>query len=180
MTKSAGDVVKFWCEDHGPTEWFKKDDNFDAAIRTNFLSTYEEAAKGNLDHWAAEPDGLLALMILLDQFPRNMFREDAKAFATDFQALSLAKAAVNKDQDKKVPIEVRQFIYLPFEHSEDMADQVQSVTLMGTLNAGLLEWAEKHKVIIDEYGRFPHRNKALGRENTPEENIYLENPNSGF
>ncbi len=180
MTKSAADVIKFWCEDNGPAQWFKKDDTFDLSIRSRFLPTYEEAAKGNLDHWAQEPEGLLALMILLDQFSRNMFRDKAKAFAADDKALSLAKTAIKVGVDKRVSKKVRQFIYLPFEHSENMDDQNRALSLMGTLNADLVQWAENHKVVIEKFGRFPHRNKTLGRKNTIEEQEYLERPGTGF
>ena len=173
-TKSASDVLSFWKE-AGPDKWFVKDDGFDRAIRNNFLATYEAAAAGDLHGWAATPEGALALIIVLDQFPRNMFRDSVKAFAADPLALDVATRAIDSGFDRKVGPEMRAFFYLPLMHSEDIADQERCVELCRALgDENNLKYAEIHADIIRRFGRFPHRNPLLGRETTPEEEAYLQ------
>jgi uncharacterized protein (DUF924 family) len=174
MAPSAADVVSFWHET-GPDRWFKKDAAFDKEIHERFFDTYEAAAAGKLSHWEQSAQGALALLILLDQFPRNMFRGNARAFATDPIARAVAAGAIVRGFDSQVPKELRSFFYLPFEHSEDLADQDRCIALNKA--AGDLEnlkWAEIHADIIRRFGRFPHRNAALGRATTPEEQAFLD------
>jgi uncharacterized protein (DUF924 family) len=172
--RSSEDVLQFW-RDAGPEKWFHKDAAFDESIRASFLATYEAAAAGRLASWEETPDGALALVLVLDQFPRNMFRGDARAFAADPLARQVTERAIARDFDMKVAANVRQFFYLPFEHSEEMADQERCVALFrATGNAELLKWAELHADIIRRFGRFPHRNAALGRNTTPEEQAFLD------
>lgn len=170
---NPSDVVAFWRE-AGPKRWFVKDDAFDREFRSRGLAFYEAAARGDLDTWIATPEGALALMILLDQFPRNAFRDTARMFETDPKALRLADAAIAAGHDKAVAPELRVFFYLPFEHSEDMADQERAVALMAPLDAETRDYAEIHRDIIRRFGRFPHRNAVLGRETTPEEQAFLD------
>jgi uncharacterized protein (DUF924 family) len=167
-------VVTFWT-DSGPDKWFTRSDEFDRDIRERFLTTHEAAAAGTLSDWENTADGALALLILLDQFPRNMFRGDARAFATDPVARGIAARAIGKGFDQAVPKNLRNFFYLPFEHSENLADQEKCVALCRAGgNADDLKWAELHEDIIRKFGRFPHRNAALGRQTTPEEQAFLD------
>ena len=171
---SAADVVAFW-RAAGPERWFKKDSAFDDEIRQRFLGLHEAAAAGKLSGWEQSADGALALLILLDQFPRNMFRNDPRAFATDALALAVAAGAIVRGFDAQVPNELRGFFYLPFEHSEDPADQQRSVAFHKAIDdADGLKWAEIHADIIRRFGRFPHRNAVLGRVTTPEEQAFLD------
>ncbi|MEI7444249.1 MAG: DUF924 family protein [Burkholderiales bacterium] len=166
-------------------EWFRKDDAFDAGIRARFGALLDDAAAGSLDGWAQTDAGALALAIVCDQFPRNLFRGDARAFALDPRALGLARRLVAEGRDLRfAPVE-RAFLYLPFEHSESLADQREAVRLFGLLRddpqaGGYLQWAEKHLAVIERFGRFPHRNDALGRASTPEELAFLAQPGSRF
>jgi uncharacterized protein (DUF924 family) len=170
----AGDVVAFWSE-AGPERWFEKDEAFDADVRRRFLATHEAAAAGKLAAWEETAQGALALLILLDQFPRNMFRNSARAFATDPQARAIAAAALLRGFDAEVPAQLRGFFYLPFEHSEDMADQDRALALYKAAgDRGNLKWAELHADIIRRFGRFPHRNAVLGRVTTPDEQAFLD------
>lgn len=172
---AAEDVLAFW-RAAGEKKWFAKDDAFDAEIKARFLNTYEAASAGQLSDWEATPESALALTIVLDQFPRNMFRHDARAFAADATARSVADRALARSFDRRVAADERLFFYLPFEHSETMADQERCCALVKTLgNADLLHWAELHADIIRRFGRFPHRNAVLGRMTTPEEKAYLDN-----
>ena len=174
MTAPA-EVLAFW-RAAGPKNWFAKDDAFDADIRARFLATYEAAAAGQLADWEETPDGALALTIVLDQFPRNMFRRDARAFAADATARGIADRAIARGFDMQVPADNRAFFYLPFEHSEEPADQERCIALFRAMgNADLLRWAELHADIIRRFGRFPHRNAVLGRMTTPAEQAYLDN-----
>src|SRR5262249_4333144 len=174
MASSAADVVSFWHQ-AGPDRWFKKDDAFDNEIYDRFLNTYELAAAGNLSDWEQSAQGALALLILLDQFPRNMFRGDARAFATDPLARAVAAGAIVRGFDSQVPTELRNFFYLPFEHSEDLADQERCLALNKAAgDMDNLKWAEIHADIIRRFGRFPHRNAALGRATTSEEQAFLD------
>jgi uncharacterized protein (DUF924 family) len=170
---SIADVTGFW-RDAGPDAWFRKDDGFDTDFRTRHSDLHWRAARRELDHWNSSPDGALALMILLDQFPRNCFRGTAHMFATDSLARHYARDAVAAGHDKNVAEELRAFIYLPFEHSEDMADQVRAVELFAPLGDEMLKYAIVHRDIIEKFGRFPHRNRALGRETTADEQAFLE------
>lgn len=168
-----GDVVAFW-RDAGPSRWFKKDDTFDRAFRDRFLAAHEAAARGDLDAWSRSAEGALALCILLDQFPRNAFRGSARMFATDAKARGIARDAVDAGFDSQVDDLLRQFFYLPLEHSEDLQDQDRSLELMTRLGAEARRWAVLHRDIIVHFGRFPHRNPVLGRVTTPEEQRFLD------
>lgn len=176
-------VLDFWFRGAEPRkEWFQKSPAFDDGIRTRFLDLYEAAAAGGLDHWQGERGDCLALVLVLDQFPRNLFRhpgpEAARAYATDARALALARQAVAAGFDRGLPDAWRMFFYLPFEHSESLADQERALELFaGHPNH---EWARKHWEIVRRFGRFPHRNAALGRESTAEEIEFLEQPGSAF
>jgi uncharacterized protein (DUF924 family) len=166
-------------------EWFRKDPAFDGQIRASFGELHGQAAARALDAWRASPETMLALVILLDQFSRNLYRGDPRAFAQDEYARECASEALRRGDDLGfIPVQ-RQFLYLPFEHSEDLADQDRGVELMHSLEAfeetrGLTAWAEKHRDIIRRFGRFPHRNAVLGRPSTPEELEFLKHPDSGF
>jgi len=175
---TAAEVVAFWRE-AGPDAWFKKDEAFDARIRERFLPAYEAASDGGLTAWEASPEGALALLLLLDQFPRNMFRGTARMFETDPMARAIAAGALVRGFDAQVAAELRSFFYLPFEHSENMKDQERSVALCkATGDADLVKWAEIHADIIRRFGRFPHRNAVLGRETTAEEQAFLDDEKS--
>ncbi len=167
------DVLAFWRE-AGPDKWFTKDTAFDDAIRGRFLPTYEAAVAGALA-WDATPEGALALLIVLDQFPRNMFRGSARTYAADPLARKIASRAIDRGFDQQVAVPERSFFYLPFEHSEDPADQERCVALnRASGDADALKWAELHADIIRRFGRFPHRNVVLGRATTPEEQAFLD------
>jgi uncharacterized protein (DUF924 family) len=166
-------VLAFWRE-AGPDKWFTRDDAFDADIRDKFLATYEAAAAGKLAAWEATAEGALALAIVLDQFPRNIFREQARCYATDPLARQVANRALKCGYDQDVPEAERGFFFLPFMHSEDMADQKRSVALYREAGDPNLSYAERHADIIRRFGRFPHRNAMLGRTTTPEEQAYLD------
>jgi uncharacterized protein (DUF924 family) len=167
-------VLTFWRE-AGPDHWYDRDEVFDAAIRTRFLSTYEAAAAGELSHWETTADGALALVIVLDQFPRNMFRNDPRAYATDPLARAVADRAIARGLDQQADTGERSFFYLPFEHSEQIADQARCIALHRALgDADSLKWAELHADIIARFGRFPHRNAVLGRATTPDEQAFLD------
>jgi len=171
---TAAEIVAFWRE-AGADKWFEKIPEFDAEIRRRFLSTYEAAAAGKLAGWEQTAAGALALLILLDQFPRNMFRGAPRAFATDELARAITAGAIVRGFDAQVPAELRGFFYVPFEHSEDIADQERGIALYKAAgDADGLKWAELHADIIRRFGRFPHRNAALGRTTTPEEQAFLD------
>jgi uncharacterized protein (DUF924 family) len=166
-------VLAFW-RAAGADKWFEKDAGFDAEIATRFTGVYEAAAAGNLA-WDEIPQGALALLIVLDQFPRNMFRNDARTYATDPLARAVAARALDHGFDRDRPITDRQFFYLPFEHSEYLADQERCCALFAaTGDADKLKWAALHADIIRRFGRFPHRNVLLGRATTPEEQAFLD------
>jgi uncharacterized protein (DUF924 family) len=170
----AGDVLAFW-RAAGPDKWFKKDAAFDTEITSRFSALWRDAAAGALADWEAAPEPALALVLVLDQFPRNMFRSKADAFATDPLARGVAERAIARGFDQKVPASERLFFYLPFEHSESLADQERAIALIGTLgNPDLTRWAELHADIIRRFGRFPHRNSTLGRASTGEEQAFLD------
>jgi uncharacterized protein (DUF924 family) len=169
-----GEVLAFW-HSAGADRWFGKDDAFDAAVRSRFLDTYEAAAAGRLAHWEATPDGALALIIALDQFPRNMFRGSARTYAADPLARAVADRALSRGYDRAVAPELRTFFYLPFMHSEALADQERCMALYRAADdAESLKYAEDHADIIRRFGRFPHRNEVLGRATTAEEQAFLD------
>jgi uncharacterized protein (DUF924 family) len=171
---SPAEVITFWF-DAGPKRWFEKDAEFDAEIIRRFTPTYQAAAAGALADWESTAESCLALLIVLDQFPRNMFRGSAQAFATDRNALGIAKSAIARGLDQATPMPGRQFFYLPLEHSEELSDQERCVELFRALgDAELLKWADLHRDIIRRFGRFPHRNSVLGRTTTPEEQAFLD------
>ncbi len=184
----AHDVLDFWFGAPGSvqygksrTKWFKKSADFDALIRSRFLALHEQAAAGKLAHWHHSPLTLLALIIVLDQFPRNLFRDSPRAFATDGMALDCARRMTSMQWDERLNTVERQFVYLPYEHAENIEAQRESMRLFATLgNADLLEWARKHAVIVERFGRFPHRNAVLGRAATAAEIEFLKQSGSGF
>ena len=169
---SAQQIVSFW-RDAGPECWFKKDPAFDDEIRRRFLATHEAAAAGQLKDWEISAEGALALLILLDQFSRNMFRGDPRSFASDPLARAIAAGALIKGYDSTFP-DMRDFFYLPFVHSEDIADQERAIALYQAARSDDFKWAQMHADIIRRFGRFPHRNAVLGRATTPEEQTFLE------
>jgi uncharacterized protein (DUF924 family) len=170
----AQDIVAFW-RDAGPKKWFRGGAAFDRECEGLFFDVHFAAALRALDGWMETAEGALALLILLDQVPRNIFRGTAHAFATDALARTFARKAIAAGFDTQVDPELRLFFYLPFEHSEDLYDQEQSVRLHQTLPGKDPDgWARQHLEVIRQFGRFPHRNAALGRESTPAELEYLE------
>jgi uncharacterized protein (DUF924 family) len=185
------EVLKFWFgreDEPGYGEfreaWFKKDPEFDRQIRDRFEALYEEAATGGLDGWKEEARSCLALVIVLDQFPRNMFRGDPRSYATDRKAQVTAEYAVERALDRELPPFQRAFLYMPFMHSEDLEHQRRSVELFRTLEGSgesdSAGYAVRHMEIIERFGRFPHRNEVLGRRTTPEEAEFLTQPGSSF
>ena len=174
MTATPNDILGFWTN-AGPKQWYAKNDRFDAAIRLKFEPVHHRAAQGKYDKWAETPEGALALLILLDQFPRNLYRHSAHAFATDPKARSIARPAAEKGWHLAVEPPLRQFMLLPFEHSEDLADQDFGLSLAAELDdPEVLKWVRIHRDIIVRFGRFPHRNPMLGRVTTPEEQEFLD------
>ena len=168
------DVLAFW-RSAGDERWYKRDEAFDASVRERFLALWHKAVAGELSSWETTDDGALALVILLDQFPRNMFRGDPKAFSSDAQALEVAHRALARGADKRIEAPLLQFLYLPFMHSEDLADQSRCVDLFRTTaDTENLRYAEEHADIIRRFGRFPHRNRLLGRTTAPEEQAFLD------
>jgi uncharacterized protein (DUF924 family) len=171
---SAHAVVAFWRE-AGVAKWFNGGPEFDAQCRERFLDAHFAAARRELARWAGDAEGALALVLLLDQIPRNAFRGSAHAFATDGLAREVARNAIEAGFDQRVDPALRLFFYMPFEHSEDMADQDRSLQLFVAMNdAGYLDYARRHREVISRFGRFPHRNAALGRASTPEELAWLD------
>lgn len=183
MKDTQSEILSFWFEETKPVQWFQKNDDFDDMIMVRFEGDYDLAVKGIYDHWQESAEGALALCILLDQFPRNMFRDTPKAFETDNRALAVAKYAVGKSFDTVLPAVQRSFLYLPFEHSEDLQEQKTSVALfekMKEINPMGYDYAKRHYDVIEQFGRFPHRNQILGRASTDEERVYLAQPGAGF
>lgn len=174
MTTSAGDVVAFW-RDAGYRQWFQGGESFDAQCRERFREPHLAAARREHDDWLGDADGALALLILLDQIPRNIFRGSGHAFATDPLARHYAGQAIAAGHDAAFEPALRGFFYMPYEHSEAMADQDRSVELFTALaDADYLQYAIAHRDVIARFGRYPHRNHALGRINTPEEQAWLD------
>lgn len=170
------DVIAFW-QDAGPAKWFAHDTEFDAIIAGRFEALHHSAARGELADWEGHWEGSLALLLLLDQFPRNLFRGSAHSYATDPLARSIAQAAIAAGHDDQAPAELQVFFYLPFEHSEDLIDQDRCLALVQALDAAsgsqFTRWAALHRDIVVRFGRFPHRNAALGRISTAEELAFL-------
>lgn len=175
------DVLAFWFEELEPADWFKKSDATDAKIHDRFLKLYANVARLPVGDHAGSARQSLAAVIVLDQFPRNLFRGSAHAFGTDKMARQIADAAVAARLDAELTMRQRVFLYLPFEHSEELADQDRAVALISALGADeYTRYAKAHRDIIRQFGRFPHRNEALRRESTAAEQDYLAKPGSGF
>lgn len=176
MENTKSTILDFWFNETAPQQWFQSSADFDNTIRSRFADTYEAAKKGSFKGWQKDADGSLALCLVLDQFPRNMFRGQPKAFATDNMALDVAKAAIEQGYDQVLSPVKRRFLYLPFMHSEDLAVQKRSVELYEAMKQDDpvgYEHALRHLREIETFGRFPYRNDALGRQTTPEEQDYL-------
>jgi uncharacterized protein (DUF924 family) len=185
----AGEVLDFWFGREGEPgygefreAWFTKDPEFDRQVRDRFETLHEAAAAGELDGWKEEARSCLALVILLDQFPRNMYRGDPRSYATDSKAQETSEHAVDRAFDRELPEFQRMFVYMPFMHSEDLAHQRRSVELFRRLGGedDATGYAVQHMEIIERFGRFPHRNEVLGRRTTPEEAEFLTQPGSSF
>ena len=175
------EILNFWFSPEVKPLWFKKSQEFDSQIKHRFLDTYQQAAAGILNHWRNDPDDILALIIVLDQFPRNMFRNLPQAFATDIQAVELTKYAVKHNYPQNLSVDRQAFLYMPLMHSENKEDQIKCVELFTKLGKeDNLKFAIKHKEIIDRFGRFPHRNQILSRQSTSEEQEFLNKPGSKF
>jgi len=173
MNVAPADIVDFW-RDAGYEKWFARNDEFDAEFRRRCETAHHAAARRELEAWMEDAEGALALLILLDQYPRNCFRRSGHAYATDSLARHYAERAVEAGFDRRVDEALRAFFYLPFEHSENLADQERCVALSRDLGGEYLKYAIAHRDAIARFGRFPHRNRELGRSNTPEEQAYLE------
>jgi uncharacterized protein (DUF924 family) len=177
--KTPADILDFWFSDRAKKRWFGSTPDFDAEVLQHFEDTAETLAKGPFPYpgWEDTADGALALIIALDQFPRNMFRDTRRAFAWDAKALAAAERMVDASHDMDVPVDRRAFVYMPFMHAEDLAAQNRCVELAGSrLDDGgsTLKHAKSHRDVIERFGRFPHRNEVLGRESTAEERAFLE------
>ena len=174
-------ILNFWFEEITPAQWWKKDDAFDALLVERFLGLHGQASLGELFAWRTSPEGRLAEIILLDQFSRNMFRDTPAAFATDPMSLTLSQEAVACGADQALTSAQRNFLYMPYMHSESLLIHEVAVELFGNNgNQSTLEFELKHKRIIERFGRYPHRNKILGRESTAEEIEFLAGPGSSF
>jgi uncharacterized protein (DUF924 family) len=183
MRDMRTDILTFWFEETAPQLWFQVNETFDEQVRERFADSYDLARLGGCDHWKSDPDGCLALCLLYDQFPRNMFRGTARMYESDRQAIVVAKFAISKGFDQVIQPARRRFVYLPFEHSEQLADQKKSVALFEKLkdeDPVSYEYALKHHKVIEHFGRFPHRNALLGRVSTPEETAFLNENPRGF
>ncbi|MGO1720514.1 MAG: DUF924 family protein [Luteimonas sp.] len=171
---TASEVVMFW-RGAGMQKWFRGGEEFDRECESRFLDAHLAAARREYEDWMGDAEGALALLVLLDQIPRNVFRDSGHAFATDGLALHYAARAVEEGLDVQVDPGLRTFMYLPFEHSEDIAEQHRAVELFRTMgDETYLDYAVKHLEVIEQFGRFPHRNRALGRVSTPQEQAWLD------
>jgi len=173
---SPDEILQFWLDECGPEHWFEQDETLDQTIRDRFGDTWQGATQGQYGLWLTYPNGALAYIILTDQFSRNMFRDDARAFATDRAALAAAKSAIAKGWDLRVDPPARQFFYTPLEHSENLCDQDRAVRLSceRMKDAAFLLHARAHREVIRQFGRFPHRNACLGRKTTAVEQSHLD------
>ena len=186
MTEKTGKdeykkVLDFWFEETEPAQWFKKDAEFDEKIRKRFLSTHQQAVQGELSEWREALEGRLAEIIVLDQFSRNLFRNDSRSFSQDPMALTLAQEAIRWFDPLELPPEKRAFLYMPFMHSESLLIHEQAMKLFD--QEGLddsFDFEKKHRAILVEFGRYPHRNDTLGRTSTEEEKEFLKQPGSSF
>jgi uncharacterized protein (DUF924 family) len=179
----AADICRFWFDEIEHSSWFRKDAVFDRDLEKRFGALLEQAKRGELDHWCDGASGYLGLIIVLDQFSRNIFRDSAEAFAADAKALQLALEVIDKELDKELTLEQRSFAYLPFRHAEDLAMQKIGLDKTREINAegyGSDKYAISHLAIIERYGRFPHRNAVLGRQDTEDEEAYLADGTAGF
>ncbi|MFP4004083.1 MAG: DUF924 family protein [Alphaproteobacteria bacterium] len=175
------DILEFWFGELREKQWWSRDPEVDEAVRQRFGKLYEALAREVPAEWRASAKGCLAAVIALDQFPRNLFRNDARAYATDATALALAREAIGQGLDAELGVTERMFLYMPFQHSEDAAVQAESVALFERLGSeDALDFARRHKAVIDRFGRFPHRNAVLGRETTAEEQAFLAEHPAGF
>ncbi len=175
------EVLSFWFEQNGPEQWWTRDPRFDAAIRSRFGALHGRAVLGELDGWRDTPDGRLAEIVVLDQFSRNLYRGDPRAFGADGMALALAQEAVRIGADQAVPPVKRPFFYMPYQHSESPRIHEVAVALFeGLADPETLDFERRHKAIIDRFGRYPHRNQSLGRASTAEEIAFLKEPGSSF
>ncbi|GAB5471326.1 MAG: DUF924 family protein [Rhodospirillales bacterium] len=180
-TNDPGAVLDFWFSVENQPYWFEQNADFDRRVAERLGDLYRQAVAGNLEIWSAAPEGCLALTLLLDQVPRNLFRGSAASFASDAQALALARKVIKAGHDLKIAGDKRHFLYLPFEHSEDLGDQYLSLALIAALpDKELRHWAAAHLQVIERFGRFPHRNAVLGRPSTAEERAYLAEPNGDY
>jgi uncharacterized protein (DUF924 family) len=169
-----GEILGFWHK-AGRERWYKRDAAFDALVRSRFLALWQKAAAGELSSWEASDEGALALVIVLDQFPRNMFRDDIRTYSSDALAREVASRAIDRGADLRVDTDLLEFLYIPFMHSEQLADQLRCIDLFRNAgNAENLKYAEHHADIIRRFGRFPHRNRVLERSTTPEERAFLD------
>lgn len=181
MAVTPEDVLRFWFEEATYSQWFARDEAFDAAIRERFSKTHAAAVSGELWHWRKTPEGRLAEVIVLDQFSRNLHRDDPRAFAYDGMALALAQEAIHHGEDERLSFDQRRFLYMPFMHSESAAVHEVAMELFASINdRNTLKYEVLHKKIIDRFGRYPHRNEVLGRKTTPEEAEFLKEPDSAF
>src|SRR5262245_22251736 len=177
----TNDVLKFWFDEAGSNRWFGKDATFDDTVRRRFYAVHEALATCDNDLLLVDARTALAAVIVFDQMSRNMFRDTPSAFAADTRALSIAQEAIAKGFDLGLSKDERLFLYLPFEHAENAEAQARSVTLMATLDdPELVKWADAHRSIIVRFGRFPHRNRVLGRTSTTEETEFLTQADSSF
>ncbi len=183
MRDAKSEILQFWFEETKPAQWFQKNPDFDSEITARFEPDYNMAVVNIYDGWMDTGKGCLALIILLDQFPRNMFRDTPKMFATDHKALEVAKHVVEKKFDLMMTLHEKVFTYLPFEHSENLDDQKTSLNLFKPTkddDTTFYNYAVRHYDVIKKFGRFPHRNAILERQNTKLEDEYLAQPDSGF
>lgn len=183
MRDSKHEILHFWFEETQPAQWFQKNDDFDQMVVSRFMGIYRLAADGLCDLWRDDAEGALALCIVLDQFPRNMFRGQPQAFATDAAACKVARQAIAWGYDQVTPPVRRRFFYLPFEHSESLEDQTRSLELFRSMQADDpmgFDYAARHYDVIARFGRFPHRNAILARKNTSQEEEYLAQHEAGF
>ena len=169
---APADILTYWRQ-VGPERWYERDDALDADVRSRFFELWRKAAAGKLSSWEAADDGALALAIVLDQFPRNMFRNDIRTYSSDALAREVAGRAIARGSDLRVDPALQEFLYMPLMHSEHLADQLRCVELFCG-NADKLKYAERHADIVRRFGRFPHRNRILGRTTTPEEQAFLD------